>query len=233
MYISACMETTRESEEGDFIEATRIEEDEETQESKMYQVYKDFLKATEENFSVAQHWVDKKGGSTEDGINNFLKAEEKLIKCLRKKDQDNKDYILCQELECPVCLVEMVPPVKIWTCKSGHTLCQPCKRNPNIGQKCPTCRQEIIGRATSLEKIAAALFKKITGREPPLDLTDQNIDVLPDQPMRDSDFGNPNSILEMVFYPQEYRSEVGILDFDLDSEMRRFFNNLSLITDRS
>ena len=54
----------------------------------------------------------------------------------------------------------------------GHTICQPCKRNQNIGRKCPTCRQEIIGRATTLEKIVAALYRKSTGMEPPVILND-------------------------------------------------------------
>ena len=231
MYITACKET-KELVESDFIEATKIEEDI-IHKNQFYQVYKDFLKSTDENFCESQKWIEQKGGSMEDGLDQFLKAEEKLVRSLRpKKDED---YILCQELECPVCLTEMVPPVKIWTCKSGHLLCQSCKRNPNIRQKCPTCRGEIIGRATSLEKIAAALFKKITGKEPPMDPEDQEVEVFEDEPERDIE--NARSILEMVFYPQEsiqeFRSDSRILDFDLDSEMRRFFTNLSLINNRS
>ena len=230
MYISACKET-KEYGESDFIEATKIEEDN-NRETQFYQAYKDFLKTTEENFYDSQKWIEQKGGSTEDGLDKFLKAEEKLVKSMQRKEED---YILCQELECPVCLTEMVPPVKIWTCKSGHLLCQSCKRNPNIRQKCPTCRGEIIGRATSLEKIAVALFKKITGKEAPLDPEDQEVEVVEDDPERDIE--NARSILEMVFYPQEsiqeFRSETGILDFDLDGEMRRFFTNLSLLNNRS
>ena len=230
MYISACKETKELGD--DFIEATKIEEDE-TQETQLYQVYKDFLKATEDNFCDAKKWLEEKGGSTEDGLHKFLKAEEKLVRSLQpKKDED---YILCQELECPVCLTEMVPPVKIWTCKSGHLLCQTCKRNPNIRQKCPTCRGEIIGRATGLEKIAATLFKKITGKEPPLQTEDNEVEVYEDEP--GNDIENARSILEMVFYPREsireFQSDTGILDFDLDNEMRRFFTNLSLINNRS
>ena len=230
MYISACKETKELGD--DFIEATKIEEDE-SQESQFYHVYKNFLKATEDNYCDVQKWIEKKGGSTEDGLDKFLKAEEELVRSLQpKKDED---YILCQELECPVCLTEMVPPVKIWTCKSGHLLCQSCKRNPNIRQKCPTCRGEIIGRATGLEKIAASLFKKITGKEPPLQTEDNEVEVYEDEP--ENDIENARSILEMVFYPREsireFQSDTGILDFDLDNEMRRFFTNLSLINNRS
>lgn len=231
MYISACKET-KELVESDFIEATKIEENI-IHKSQFYQVYKNFLKSTDENFYESLKWIEQKGGSTEDGLDKFLKAEEKLVRSLHPKK--NEDYILCQELECPVCLTEMVPPVKIWTCKSGHLLCQSCKRNPNIRQKCPTCRGEIIGRATSLEKIAAALFKKTTGKEPTVDPKELEADMFEDELGRDIE--NARSILEMVFYPQEsiqeFRSEEGISDFDLDAEMRRFFTNLSLINNRS
>ena len=137
MYITACKET-KELVESDFIEASKIEEDI-IQKNQFYQVYKDFLKSTDKNFCESQKWIEQKGGTMEDGLDQFLKAEERLVRSLQpKKDED---YILCQELECPVCLTEMVPPVKIWTCKSGHLLCQSCKRNPNIRQKCPTCRE--------------------------------------------------------------------------------------------
>ena len=231
MYISACKET-KDVGETDFIEATKIEE-EGTQEAQFHQVYKDFLKSTEDNFCNAQKWLEKKGGSFEDGLDKFLKAEEKLVRTLQPNKEE--DYILCQELECPVCLAEMVPPVKIWTCKSGHLLCQSCKRNPNIRQKCPTCRGEIIGRATTLEKIAASLFKKVTGKEPPLEPEDQEVEVFEDEP--ENEIESARSILEMVFYPREsireFQSDTGILDFDLDGEMRRFFTNLSLINSRS
>ena len=51
MYISACKET-KELVESDFIEASKIEEDI-IQKSQFYQVYKDFLKSTDENFYEA------------------------------------------------------------------------------------------------------------------------------------------------------------------------------------
>merc|ERR1712096_574677 len=32
-----------------------------------------------------------------------------------------------KELECPVCLEEMKPPMKIWMCSLSHIICEPCK----------------------------------------------------------------------------------------------------------
>eukprot|EP00092_Neocalanus_flemingeri_P039998 GFUD01043567.1.p1 GENE.GFUD01043567.1~~GFUD01043567.1.p1 ORF type:complete len:221 (+),score=67.47 GFUD01043567.1:182-844(+) len=61
-----------------------------------------------------------------------------------------------KELECPVCFEEMKPPVHIWQCSQGHLVCQTCKTRPEV-RHCPTCRQEIVGRATMVEKIAAKI----------------------------------------------------------------------------
>eukprot|EP00092_Neocalanus_flemingeri_P039997 GFUD01043566.1.p1 GENE.GFUD01043566.1~~GFUD01043566.1.p1 ORF type:complete len:235 (+),score=66.87 GFUD01043566.1:181-885(+) len=61
-----------------------------------------------------------------------------------------------KELECPVCYEEMKPPAHIWQCSQGHLVCEPCKTKPEV-RNCPTCRQEIVGRATMVEKIAAKI----------------------------------------------------------------------------
>ena len=73
-------------------------------------------------------------------------------------------------------------------CSNGHALCQRCKRNPNINRylsignplhwaiiirKCPTCRQQIIGRATTIEKIAASLHYRCW-KQPLLDRSRTN-----------------------------------------------------------
>eukprot|EP00092_Neocalanus_flemingeri_P096101 GFUD01122313.1.p2 GENE.GFUD01122313.1~~GFUD01122313.1.p2 ORF type:complete len:250 (-),score=71.45 GFUD01122313.1:69-818(-) len=62
-----------------------------------------------------------------------------------------------KELECPVCFEEMKPPAHIWQCSQGHLVCEPCKTRPEV-RHCPTCRQEIVGRATVVEKIAAQIY---------------------------------------------------------------------------
>ena len=43
------------------------------------------------------------------GKMKFLNSEERLVKTLQTKNKE-KDYILCQELECPVCLKTCLDP---------------------------------------------------------------------------------------------------------------------------
>ena len=57
---------------------------------------------------------------------------------------------LLSELECPVCMEYMVPPIIL--CVNGHNICDRCR--PNI-PKCPTCRQKFLStRNVALEKLA-------------------------------------------------------------------------------
>jgi len=144
------------------------------------------------------------------------------------------DYIICQELECPVCLTEMVPPTRIWQCSAGHAICQNCKRNKNIKKKCPTCRQAIIGRATTLEKMAASLFKKKTGKEiPEVDDHDNDDDGDDDdepEDEEDSEDITATDVLHMLYLPMRhhargFRSPVGTLE----DEISRLINNISFI----
>merc|ERR1712203_707816 len=90
-----------------------------------------------------------------------VEAKKELLAAMQL--QVEEEFVVCKELECPVCLTEMLPPIRIWQCSNGHALCQRCKRNPNINRKCPTCRQQIMGRATTIEKIAASLHYRRTG----------------------------------------------------------------------
>ena len=73
--------------------------------------------------------------------------------------------VVGKELECPVCFVDMAdmkPPIRIWQCAQGHLVCETCKSNPNI-RFCPTCRQDLVGRATAVEKIALSMFLEKEG----------------------------------------------------------------------
>merc|ERR1712130_295302 len=58
--------------------------------------------------------------------------------------------------ECPVCFEKMPPPVQIFHCVNGHFVCGACK--PNV-QECPTCRNQMAGRAHGTEEmLRASLF---------------------------------------------------------------------------
>ena len=58
---------------------------------------------------------------------------------------------LLKQLECPVCMDYMRPPITL--CANGHNICNICK--PKV-LHCPTCRQEFLGtRNLALEQLAA------------------------------------------------------------------------------
>jgi len=72
-----------------------------------------------------------------------------------------------KELECPICMEVMAPPSRIWQCKVGHVICEPCKervRQQTGGAAtglsiCPTCKTApFIGRNLALERISRSLF---------------------------------------------------------------------------
>jgi len=67
------------------------------------------------------------------------------------------------ELECPVCLEEMRPPVRIWQCVSGHAVCEGCRKSPLV-KDCPTCRQKIVGRNILAEKLAKSLYPHVRNK---------------------------------------------------------------------
>ena len=50
----------------------------------------------------------------------FLMLQEESLQELRRRwdGPEGKAYLVCPELECPVCLLEMVPPTRIWQCRS-------------------------------------------------------------------------------------------------------------------
>jgi E3 ubiquitin-protein ligase SIAH1 len=60
------------------------------------------------------------------------------------------DVALLKELECPVCMEYMVPPIKL--CTNGHNICSKCRETV---QCCPTCRAMFSEvRSVALENIA-------------------------------------------------------------------------------
>ena len=60
------------------------------------------------------------------------------------------DDDLLKDLECPVCMEYMVPP--IWLCTNGHNICSICRQTV---QFCPSCRAEFSGtKNVVLENIA-------------------------------------------------------------------------------
>ena len=82
-------------------------------------------------------------------------TEERMEK--RRKREEN----VLSKLECPVCYVTMLPPIR--QCNEGHNLCERCctrllaAGRPSEPPKCPTCRitlKEPVARARNLEDVA-------------------------------------------------------------------------------
>ena len=63
------------------------------------------------------------------------------------------EQILLSQLECPVCMEYMRPPITL--CVNGHNICNICKQRV---QNCPTCRQQLLNtRNVALEKVATEM----------------------------------------------------------------------------
>ena len=60
--------------------------------------------------------------------------------------------------ECPVCLHDMGPGVKIAQCPSGHLLCWTCKEKLPSPQ-CPTCQEPVNNRAHGMESYIKTLVQ--------------------------------------------------------------------------
>ena len=71
------------------------------------------------------------------------------------------EQFLLGQLECPVCMKYMRPPIML--CENGHNVCNTCKQKlPH----CPICRQQFLNtRNLALEKLARALKYPCTSRK--------------------------------------------------------------------
>ena len=90
---------------------------------------------------------------------DFIKNIKPRSKSENNLERENQKIEIMRLLECRVCFNEMIPPIYIWQCPQGHPVCGTCHHKiPSLHDRnvkpCPTCRQEIVGRANTLEKIA-------------------------------------------------------------------------------
>ncbi len=60
---------------------------------------------------------------------------------------DPTDSLIAEELECPVCLEEMRPPKRIFSCSNAHLFCERCNDASRL-RSCPKCRED-FGRSAS------------------------------------------------------------------------------------
>ena len=80
-------------------------------------------------------------------------AEGQMAKLVNQMVERNEG--VKGELECPVCLEEMMPPRKIWMCQNGHSVCGECR--PKVA-RCPSCKRSLDIRNRLSEKIVMKLF---------------------------------------------------------------------------
>lgn len=66
-----------------------------------------------------------------------------------------------RELECPVCIEYMLPPIEL--CKNGHSICRHCRLKL---QECPTCRNPFVNiRNLALENLTKKVKYPCTNRK--------------------------------------------------------------------
>ncbi|XP_044258658.1 uncharacterized protein LOC123007426 [Tribolium madens] len=76
--------------------------------------------------------------------------DEKKISNPKKKPNPEINFEMLSELECPVCLHYIIPP--IFQCVTGHSICGTCKEQIT---QCPICREDIKNTQNfTLEKMA-------------------------------------------------------------------------------
>merc|ERR1711915_480705 len=83
-----------------------------------------------------------------------LEAEKRAAE--EKEDEDLRKGLI-QLLQCPLCLVELSPPGKIYQCVDGHLLCSQCRFKDKV-QDCPSCQGRLAGRNLAMERIAVSVF---------------------------------------------------------------------------
>jgi len=177
-------------------------------ESRLLREREDFKQKQKRERSISDRESSERLKQAEDFIDN--------VKSPSGNDRPRTAPIdIGNELECPVCFLEMRPPVHIWQCAQGHPVCQPCKARPEV-RHCPTCRQRIVGRATLVEKIAAQVFS-----DKDKNRTSDEFTAIPDTSPDTSPISSPEPSfrprLPTYFLSLRQGTRIGNEDFSLNS----------------
>ncbi|PSN38637.1 hypothetical protein C0J52_26969 [Blattella germanica] len=87
----------------------------------------------------------------DDQVSHFIHNDK--LNLLVEIQMNSLPQDLLKELECPVCLMYLRPPIQI--CASGHSVCHTCRQRVAV---CPTCRAKFtVSRNVALENIAKGL----------------------------------------------------------------------------
>ena len=112
---------------------------------------------TQESYDILVKRIDnieKKMNKKEEKMETNEKAE-RIYEVESEKEKEKKKIPLP---ECPVCLTDMGPGVKIVQCSSGHLLCWTCKEKLSSPQ-CPTCQEPVNNRAHGMENYIMTLLQ--------------------------------------------------------------------------
>jgi hypothetical protein len=119
-----------------------------------------FRKFIQEQKEELEILTDKQKTETEQfkrtKLNNESKHKELQIKIQGHLTPSTTPVPSSDIPECPVCLEEMKPPLKIFTCGNGHLICSTCRPKVSI---CTNCREKYTGRATAVEQIIRKMLK--------------------------------------------------------------------------
>ncbi|PSN32486.1 hypothetical protein C0J52_25186 [Blattella germanica] len=105
----------------------------------------DIRNLTAESMSrlITHPCVNKKFGCTGHFLLDFKEKHEKT--CLFRSivtniptAMDSFQEVLLTQIECPICLQYMTPPIK--QCLNGHNICKDCRHKI---EKCPVCRENL------------------------------------------------------------------------------------------
>ena len=72
------------------------------------------------------------------GLNRLLQNTEQLT---ISDSEPTLNQELSDEISCPICFEEMLPPKQIFCCPNGHPICSNCDQKVKI---CPVCRQNYV-----------------------------------------------------------------------------------------
>lgn len=90
---------------------------------------------------------------------DFLVSDGPVVDA-RETGMSRTEEVTLKEIECPVCLEYMSPPISL--CTRGHNLCDTCSRGI---PKCPICQDVFITQNVALEMIASKI-KLLCGMPP-------------------------------------------------------------------
>ena len=131
----------------------QVENENESKMTKMRVAYeKRVEKVNTENESRMER-VDTENAELVNQLTRQNNADSEKVMARQRKDESvmRQEDSQVSAPECPVCLDQMLPPLRIFQCRDGHLICEIC-RDGLQATKCPECRGTMTGRATGMEQ---------------------------------------------------------------------------------